>query len=167
MLFREVELPDGVMGALLLHSMPGRCEPLVDAYSSFENQSITRVICLAGRDEIEWASPRYVEDLKRGSAPLPVHECPVRDGHAPDDPEAFVQVARGTARDLLAGARVLVHCFAGHGRTGMLATCVVMALGQSRGDAEVRVETAGSKWESNEQDEFLRWAEQVLQAEQA
>jgi len=136
------------------------------AYAAFAEQRITRVICLARRDEIEWASPGYAEDLKRGSAPLPVQECPVRDGHAPDDPEAFVQVVRGTACDLLAGARALVHCFAGHGRTGMFATCLIMALGQSRGDAEARVETAGSMWESGEQDEFLRWAEHVLQAEQ-
>jgi protein-tyrosine phosphatase len=165
LLFREVELPDGVTGGLFLHSMPGLSEPLADIYAAFADQRITRVICLARRDEIEWASPGYIEDLKRGSTPLPVQECPVRDRHAPCNPKAFVQAAQSTARDLVAGARVLVHCFAGHGRTGMFATCVVMALGPSRGDAEARVEAAGSKWESAEQEEFLGWAAHVLQAE--
>jgi protein-tyrosine phosphatase len=167
LLFREVELPDEATSALFLHSMPGRCEPLADAYAALSTHGVTHVICLVSMEEAKRKSRAYARDLERDAAPCRVHPLPICDRGIPADRERFLRVVRQTTVYLRQGERVLVHCGAGIGRTGMFATSVLMALGQSRGDAEARVGTAGSKWESGKQDEFLGWAERALHAEQA
>ncbi|MDR5710413.1 MAG: tyrosine-protein phosphatase [Armatimonadota bacterium] len=66
----------------------------------------------------------------------------------------------GKAKDVAAllreGERVVVHCGAGIGRTGMVATAVLMALGLSLDDAEARIKEAGSEAETDEQKKLLR-----------
>jgi len=131
----------------------------------FSTHGITHVICLVPMEEAKRKSPEYAKDLKRGTVPCPVQAFSIRDYGAPADREAFLQVVRDTALCLGAGERVLVHCGAGIGRTGMFATCVIMALGEPRGDAEERVKTAGSGWEDDSQDCLLRWAARTMQAE--
>ena len=88
----------------------------------------------------------------------------VKDYGVPQDREAFLEKARSVADGLRGGERVLVHCGAGVGRTGVFATCVLMALGLPRGEAERRVREAGSGPETEEQRMFLEWAEGLLRA---
>lgn len=72
-----------------------------------------------------------------------------------DGPDAFVAAARAVATELREGARILVHCAGGVGRTGVFAVAVLLALGESMTRALERVHVAGSYPESDEQLEFL------------
>lgn len=167
MLFREVDLPDGVTGALFLHSMPGRCEPLADTCAALSTHEVTHIVCLVSMEEAKKKSREYAKNLERNVVPCPVQTFSIPDYGVPADREAFLQMVLDIALCLREGKRVLVHCGAGKGRTGMFATCVIMALGQSREEAEERVARAGSECDTHEQEELLRWAEQALRVEPA
>jgi len=61
------------------------------------------------------------------------------------------------AQALRLGERVLIHCGAGIGRTGMLATCVLMHLGVSRCEATQAVTGAGAGPETIPQEGLVGW----------
>lgn len=58
---------------------------------------------------------------------------PIEDRGLPVDRAAVVRVAQQVAARLREGARVLVHCRAGIGRSGMIAGCVLAELGWRSG----------------------------------
>jgi protein-tyrosine phosphatase len=60
---------------------------------------------------------------------------------------------------LLAGESVLIHCAGGNGRTGLVAACVLQALGVDQDEAVAVVRAAGSQTENAEQKAFvLGWS---------
>lgn len=155
MRFREVQLPEGVAGRLFLHSMPGRCEPLDEAFAEARNLGVTRAVRLAPLDEAERKSPSYAEAIREGSLPWTEAVCEIEDYGTPPDEEAFLAAVRETAAALRAGERVLVHCGAGVGRTGTFAICVLLALGLEQEEAQRRVNRAGSRSETPEQEALV------------
>jgi protein-tyrosine phosphatase len=162
--FRLAELPIEKCGKLYLHSMPGRREFLKEAIERVQGLRIGRVIRLAPLDEVERKSPAYFAAIREGRLPWVDEEVDVKDYGVPQDQEAFLEKAMSVADSLRGGERVLVHCGAGVGRTGVFATCVLMALGLPRGEADRRVREAGSGPETEEQRMFLEWAEGLLRA---
>lgn len=74
----------------------------------------------------------------------------------PGDPEAFRSYVLATLQELRAGRVVLIHCAAGHGRTGLYATALLLSAGVPLNDAVSTVAKAGSGAETYEQREFLR-----------
>jgi protein-tyrosine phosphatase len=137
--------------------MPGSHEHLHEAYRTMADAGVTHVICLAPIEEVEQVSPEYHVALKGGSVPWPVEQLPIADFEAPEDRDAFLVAVRRAAISLRSGERVMVHCRAGIGRTGMFAICVLMALGTPRAEAEARVRAAGSGPEAEVQREFIDW----------
>ena len=161
---RRVELPGEVIGELYLHSMPGRYEPFERVVEEVRELRVGRVIRLAPLDEVERKSAAYFAAIREGRLPWVDEGVDVKDYGVPQDQEAFLEKARSVADGLRGGERVLVHCGAGVGRTGVFATCVLMALGLPRGEAERRVREAGSGPETEEQRMLLEWAEGLLRA---
>jgi len=155
-LFREVELPGGIKGRLYLHSMPGRQETLDDAWTEITRLGISALVCLAPIDEIREKSPQYAEALEQATVPCTVWRCPICDYQGPADDSTFVEAVTRTAYSLQAGDRVLVHCGAGIGRTGMFAVATLMALAVAEHEARKRVMAAGSNPERSAQEEALR-----------
>lgn len=151
-MFREVKLPSGVSGRLFLHSMPGRREPYAKACAEAQRLEIARVVCLAPTDEIEKKSAEYAAAIAASRLPWAHEPFAVTDFGAPEDTEAFGQLARRIAGKLRSGDRVLVHCGAGVGRTGTFAICVLMALGVTPKEARRSVTAAGSGPEKPVQD---------------
>jgi protein-tyrosine phosphatase len=158
-MFRDVGLPEGVAGRLYLHSMPGRYEPFERVVEKVRELRVGRVIRLAPLDEVERKSPAYFAAIREGRLPWVDEGVDVKDYGVPQDQEAFLEKARSVADSLRNGERVLAHCGAGVGRTGMFAICVLMALGLPREEAEWRVREAGSGPETKEQRIFLGWVE--------
>ncbi len=54
-------------------------------------------------------------------------------------------------------ANILLHCAAGIGRTGTVASCVLVALALTPDEAARRVKAAGSYAERPEQVELIQW----------
>ncbi|WP_371413796.1 protein-tyrosine phosphatase family protein [Meiothermus sp. PNK-Is4] len=156
-MFRRVELPSGVTGLLLLHSMPGRNEPLENVWREIRNTRIDCIVSLASRREIREKSPDYADAIAAGRVPCDRLEFPITDFGVPEDRPAFYTLARDLATRLRAGQRLLIHCGAGIGRTGTLATCVLVALGEPLESAKRSVSAAGSSPETAEQRELIAW----------
>ena len=154
-LFREVEF--GVAGRLFCHSMPGRCEPVGATVAELKAWGVKRVVSLAPETD----SNPYVTAL---SEDVPWHHTSfhIPDYKVPNDSAKFIELARDIARALQAGERVLIHCGAGIGRTGVLAVAVGMACGLPLLQATRRVQSKGSGPENEEQKAFLRTVSQDL-----
>ena len=154
--FRGVHLPSAVSGRMWLHSMPGRNEPLGEAWAEVQRLGISCIVCLAPLDEIREKSPEYAKAIEGRELPCDVRRMPVFDYQGPEDDEAFRKLATVVADSLRAGESILVHCGAGIGRTGMFAMATLIALGVQVEEARRAVKVAGSGPERPAQEEALR-----------
>lgn len=143
--FRAVAMPDGIPGALFLSSMPGRLQPMDRALADIAAEGVDRIISLTPVEEIRAKSPLYARLLRANRFPCPVQFFPIPDFEDPEDPQAFLSLVGDMRDSILAGERLLVHCAAGFGRTGTVATCVLVALGVEAEQARQLVRDAGAR----------------------
>ncbi len=158
---RQVRLDDLVPGALFLCEMPGRCAELSEYEKEMRAKRVSRLLCLAPLDEVRQKSPEYAAKLEEGRFPWPVDFFAIPDYGTPSE-DQMVGKAKYVAALLREGERVVLHCGAGIGRTGMVATAVLMALGLPLDAAEARIREAGSKAETNEQKKLLHDVSRAL-----
>ncbi len=156
-MLRSVKLPDDCDGVLLLHSMPGWAEPLEMAVELIRAARVDTIVSLTGLDEVGRKSPAYMQAIEDGRLPCARVEFAIREFDVPDDAEAFWNLAHEVAAGLRRGQRLLIHCLAGIGRTGMLAECVLLALGVDLDAARQTVRAAGSGAETHEQSDLVTW----------
>ena len=156
-LFRTVVLPRDVSGSLYLHSMPGRHEPLSTSVTEIENKEIDIVISLTSLEEIRQKSPDYANAIDDNSLGIERMKFPIIDFGIPQDSIAFLNLARNLASRLKSGENILIHCGAGIGRTGTLATSVLISLGKNLNKSLDAVQDVGSNPETEEQMGLVRW----------
>ena len=161
-MFRKLDLPKHVGGAVFLHSMPGWYEPFEDALCAMKSCSITGVISLAPWHEIQRKGPSYAQALESGGFPIAHQFVPIGASGIPPDPQGFVEAVAKAAARVSAGERLLVHCGVGIGRTGLFAVALLFALGLDRVKALSVVEAAGSRPETREQKQFLEEVDKIL-----
>jgi protein-tyrosine phosphatase len=157
-MFREVKLPGAVAGGLFLHSMPGRYDVYEDVRQEIARCHIARVVCLAPLAEVQTKSLLYTQAIEATQPPWRQEMFPVPDYGVPEDCDTFWRLAQRVATALQSGERVLIHCGAGVGRTGMLAICVLLALGMTVDHARTAIGAAGSSPETSAQQEVITWA---------
>lgn len=114
-------------------------------------------MCLAPLDEIRVKSPDYAKAIEAQNLQWRSRSFPISDYELPakEEQTEFRAFVRDVADALKDGRTVLVHCGAGIGRTGMVATCVLVALGQGLDDALSTVRHAGSHPENEDQVSFV------------
>lgn len=135
--------------------MPGRQESLGEFLAWCRAESIDLIVCLAPDDEIACKSPDYHAARRDGSFPIPTRSCPIADFDAPGDGAGFSTVVEHVLGELRRGARIVVHCAAGIGRTGTFATALLVASGIDLPAALATVDRAGSHAETDAQLDFL------------
>jgi len=155
-MLRLLQLPDNFSGKLWLTSMPGRNEPLEEFLGWCRRVSVDEIVCLVDGEEIAEKSPEYAAALKTGQMAFPVEQFPIPDYGVPKDIRGLVDLASRVSKKLQAGRRIVLHCAAGHGRTGMFAVMVLLASGMSLESALKDVQAAGSSPETAEQRQVLR-----------
>jgi protein-tyrosine phosphatase len=118
------------------------------------------VVCLVEQHELADRYPDYVEWLDASRQDIAIWQ-PIRDLHAPEQPQAATLVDE-LAERLRSGATLLVHCGAGIGRTGTIAIGVLLALGLDQATAERVVAEArpGAGPEVGAQRELVAWLAQ-------
>jgi protein-tyrosine phosphatase len=156
-MFRQVDLPAGIPGRLLLHSMPGRFEAIERAWQQVKSEAVGAIVCLVEQHEIRVKSSHYAEALESGTVPCSVLPFEICEGGVPEDRDSFWALANDVAKRLQSGERVLIHCAGGVGRTAMLAISVLLVLGEPMNEAESAVSRAGSLVETIPQIEMLSW----------
>ena len=136
--------------------MPGRAEPIEHVWSEIAERDVAWVACVAPRAEIERTSPDYARALREMATPVPVKHSPIADFGVPQDPAGFWALAVEIADGLRGGQSVLLHCGAGIGRTGVMASAVLLALGYRHAELEALLSGSGSAPEMPSQRAFLR-----------
>ncbi len=147
-MFRRVALENAFPGKLWLHSMPGLYEDLGSFLAEAARIKVDRVVCLTPRDECERASPRYAALIASGKTPFEHTRFPIPDHGVAADETGFFALARELGTALRSGRRLLIHCYAGIGRTGTLACCTLLSLGLEFDDARYLVHLAGASTEA-------------------
>jgi protein-tyrosine phosphatase len=148
--FRLLPVPFGALGKVYLHSMPGRYESWGNFVDTATATQISDIVCLTPDCEITEKSPAYEEALQK-KLPYTIHCFPIPDFDVPEDQEKFSLFISSVAKFIHEGRHILIHCGAGVGRTGMVASCLLLALGCSIDEARDAVTSAGSDPETPEQ----------------
>jgi len=97
----------------------------------------TTVVCLTQRHELADRYPEYVEWLDRESSTGVEGRAvwhPIHDLSVPAT-EAFIELVTDLGTRVAAGEVLIVHCAAGLGRAGTVATGVLIDLGMEPADA--------------------------------
>jgi protein-tyrosine phosphatase len=137
--------------------MPGRYEAIESVWHQVRIQAVCAIVCLAEKDEIHEKSSEYARALEAGTVPCSVLRFEIPDRGAPGDRDAFWALAGDVAKRLQSGEVVLIHCAGGVGRTATLAISVLLALGESAGEARSVVSRAGSTVETAPQSQLISW----------
>ncbi len=155
-ILRPVTLPPpSTLGSLYLSAMPGRFEPLADFFDQIRAARVNHIVCLVSDEEIAKKSPSYLTAIKNGEIPALLRRLPIPDYGIPDQLDK-IATELDRLRSLLGGGEsVVIHCAAGHGRTGMVATLLLLRMGLPLGEAAAIIRQAGSAPDTPEQRKFL------------
>jgi protein-tyrosine phosphatase len=156
-MLRLVSLPVELSGRLYLSAMPGRYQPWAAARQALFGKGTHLIVALTPLTEIRLKSPDYARAIESRKLPWDLELFPIPDFGVPADRAGLLTLARSVATRLREGECVVVHCGAGIGRTGMLAVCVLLALGVELAEARQAVTEAGARCERPEQNELVAW----------
>ena len=124
---------------------------------------IGRIVCLTPLSEIRDRSKQYYELITAGSLPWKFDQFPIPDFGVPRDWDSFLNLVYDTASNVRSGERILIHCYAGIGRTGTFAMVLLMALGMSRVDGAAAVRMAHAHPEGMDQQDLIDWCAEKIQ----
>ena len=123
-------VPSPTAGALWLC---GRNDVGPDPEAALAWADASTIVCLNHIDELAVRFPEYVDWLRANMGGRAIW-YPIQTFRAPSA-RSVMPVVRMITDRLERGEGVVMHCAAGQGRAGPMATCVLMALGEPPADA--------------------------------
>lgn len=135
-----VELPPPWGRVSILPRPPG-AELLEPAVSALAALGVGTLVSMLPRDEEAWLELEH-EAAVCQKLGLRFVSFPVTDHSVPDDAAALATQALSLAGEVRAGRGVAVHCYAGIGRSAVMAASVLRALGLSAEEAFTRLSRA-------------------------
>ena len=155
-MLRTVSLPVSLTrGKLHLCPMPGRFEGLEVFLQQVAEAGIDHILCLVPDREIARKSPAYLAAIQQDRLPAKLWRCDIPDYGPPEDPGQLEQLVDDISGRLKEGESVVIHCAAGHGRTGMVAILLLTRMGLRLEAATEAVQLAGSEPDTGAQWEFV------------
>ncbi|HIE84417.1 MAG TPA: hypothetical protein EYQ00_11490 [Dehalococcoidia bacterium] len=151
---RQVQLPASVAGVLLLSEMPGSKKSLVNWLADAEATQISLIVNLAQEEELASISPEYLRYIQNNEG-IEILRFPIPDFSVPADMAAFHIFVGKVVERLHLGQRVVVHCRAGIGRSGLFAASLLTNLEMPSDDVLLRVQSAGGRLEADAQRSFV------------
>ena len=100
-------------------------------------------------------SPDYMAMIHRNEFPVELWRFDIPDYGMPTNVDDLDQMLDCLLERMHLGESLVIHCAAGHGRTGMVATLLLARMGLPLGDAIERIRRAGSAPDTMEQRGFL------------
>ncbi len=157
-MLRKVTWPEGraESGRLYLCSMPGRFESLGTFFREVEDGGVTHVVCLVSDEEIAKKSPGYLDAIGGDDFPALLWRFEIPDFGMPEDVAGLELMLDRIRERMDQGESVAIHCAAGHGRTGVVATLLLMRMGLALEEAAAIIGLAGSGPDTPEQQAFLK-----------
>jgi protein-tyrosine phosphatase len=156
-MLRTVSLPkEPDRGNLYLSSMPGRFEALEVFFKEIAEAGVGHVACLVSDEEIARKSPDYLAAIRRDELPAKLWRYDIPDYGLPETPDTLFQTLDLIRSRLDAGESVVIHCAAGHGRTGLFSTLLLTRMGMPLDHAIETISLAGSAPDTQAQRDFLQ-----------
>lgn len=132
--------------------MPGRSRSFAQDREALIRHELDRIVCLASEEEVSIDSPDYSTALQGDGLPWRQQSFPLPERAIPPDRHALVNLVEELSTALEKGERILIHCGSGIGRTGSVATCILLRFKFSILEASIRIADAGSGLETPEQE---------------
>lgn len=155
-MLRTVSLPkEPARGNLYLCSMPGRFEALEVFFKEIAEAGVGHVVSIVSDEEIARKSPDYLAAIQRDEVPAKLWRYDITDYGLPETPDALIQTLDLIRSRLDTGESVVIHCAAGHGRTGLAATLLLTRMGMPLDQAIETISLAGSAPDTQAQRDFL------------
>jgi protein-tyrosine phosphatase len=128
-------------GRLALAARPRGGDWLEDELAAWREAGVNAVVSLLTPDE-ERDLELSEEKRKTLAKGLDFVSLPIEDRGVPGDENGVRATVERVNRLLSEGKNVALHCRQGIGRTGLLASCLLVSQGLSPGDAEVTLSAA-------------------------
>jgi hypothetical protein len=130
------EIPFGLPGRIFRSPMPfSPYDPWRDALVVFRQHDISLIVLLAEPEECYYVTGRDLPAVYR-QAGFQVLHLPIPDGGVPSRDELAALVTAISQR-AQAGHHVVIHCYAGIGRTGLVLAARAKSLLGLSGDAAI------------------------------
>lgn len=156
-MLRTLPLPENFThGNIYLSSMPGRFEPLREFVAEIQEANVAHIVCLVSDEEIGRKSPEYLMAIQSEEVPAKIWRFEISDYGIPDDVDGLDRMLDLIRERLDHDESIVIHCAAGHGRTGVVSTLLLARMGLPLADAVAAIGHAGSAPDTPAQREFLK-----------
>jgi protein-tyrosine phosphatase len=130
------EMPFGLPGRIFRSPMPfSPYDPWGHALHIFQQHEISLIVLLAERDEYYYVTGQDLPALYL-QAGFQVLHLPIPDGGIPSRDELAALIT-AISQHAQAGRHVVIHCYAGVGRTGLVLAAMAKRLMGLSGDAAI------------------------------
>ena len=128
-------LPGLVYRSRMPNSLYESDEEAENLLSNWQSNGITNVVCLQLKEEMERYTAMHLPEELYPELNLQCLWHPMPDHHGSDNPQKLLDDATRICSIIAKGVKVVIHCHAGIGRTGMFIGAMLISKGLSVDEA--------------------------------